>query len=156
MSTRREQLEDAVLGHAERLIYLLIALVLVGGAVVLLGTVVARLISDLDQGVDRAIEEALSTLLIAFIFVELLGAVRSTLREGRLIAEPFLLVGIIALIKEVVLVTGTDDALKPGTDTFNDAMVEVGVFAVLVLVLVVATWLLRLKEREPSETQDSE
>jgi hypothetical protein len=40
-----------------------------------------------------AATKRLSVLLLVFVFVELLGAVRVTIRERQLITEPFLLVG---------------------------------------------------------------
>ena len=46
------------------------------------------------------------------------------------------------------------DEIGKGT-SFSDAMWEVGVLGVLVLLLGVTAWLLRLKEREPDEGQDS-
>ena len=61
-----------------------------------------------DDGVVAATTETLSILLLVFIFVELLGAVRVIIRERRLVAEPFLLVGIIAAIKEIVVVAGAE------------------------------------------------
>jgi hypothetical protein len=42
------------------------------------------------------------------------------------------------------------DEIGNGT-SFSDAMWEVGVLGVLVLLLGVTAWLLRLKEREPDE-----
>ena len=51
------------------------------------------------------IVEVLDTLLLVFIVVELLSAVRTTLAERQLLAEPFLIVGIIASIKEIVVLS---------------------------------------------------
>ena len=51
------------------------------------------------------IVEVLDTLLLVFIIVELLSAVRRTLSQRELIAEPFLIVGIIASIKEIVVLS---------------------------------------------------
>lgn len=95
--------------------------------------------------------ELLDTLLLVFIVVELLFAVRMTLAHRELVAEPFLLVGIIASIKEIVVlsVKAADEIGKGGT--FVHAVAEIGVLGVLILVLGVTAWLLRLKERHPDE-----
>jgi heme/copper-type cytochrome/quinol oxidase subunit 2 len=78
--------------------------------------------------------------------------VRVTLRERRLIAEPFLLVGIIASIKEIVVVAGAErPAEQEEWQAFVEAMIELGVLAGVILVLAISTLLLRRKEREPSE-----
>jgi uncharacterized membrane protein (DUF373 family) len=101
--------------------------------------------------VVAAATELLSVLLLVFVFVELLGAVRVTMRERRLIAEPFLLVGIIASIKEIVVVAGAERPESEGWREFGEAMIEVGVLALVILVLAISALLLRRKEREPAE-----
>ena len=98
-----------------------------------------------------AATELLSVLLLVFVFVELLGAVRVTIRERRLIAEPFLLVGIIASIKEIVVIAGAETEPEDEWQAFVEAMIEIGVLAGVILVLAISTLLLRRKEREPSE-----
>jgi len=42
-------------------------------------------------------------LLLVFILLELLAGVRETMRQKKLIAEPFLIVGITTSIKEIVV-----------------------------------------------------
>ena len=54
---------------------------------------------------EQSILDLLDVLLLVFIVVELLFAVRSTVEERELLAEPFLLVGIIASIKEIVVLS---------------------------------------------------
>jgi uncharacterized membrane protein (DUF373 family) len=103
------------------------------------------------EGAGQAALEVLDTLLLVFIVVELLFAVRVTIAKRELIAEPFLLVGIIASIKEIVVLS-VKAADQVGTGSpFSDSMWEVGVLGVLVLLLGITAYLLRLKEREPGE-----
>ena len=104
--------------------------------------------TDTGDDAQHAVQAALDSLLIVFILVELLAAVRSTITERKLVAEPFLLVGIIASIKEIVVVGAFAD--DKGTK-IEDAMLEVGVLGGVVAALAVASFLLRRKEREPSE-----
>ena len=83
--------------------------------------------------------------------VELLFAVRSTVEKRELLAEPFLLVGIIASIKEIVVLSvESAKAVGKGAD-FDDRIVEIAVLGVLVLLLGLTSFLLRRKEREPDE-----
>lgn len=138
---------DSIIEYVELLIYAGVSLVLVVGSVSLLFESVKTFIDTLDLGVLRAATQMLSVLLLVFVFVELLGAVRSTIRERRLVAEPFLLVGIIAAIKEIVLVAGTQRGDEVSKFLFREAMVEVGVLALVVLVLAIATVLLRTKQQ---------
>nr|WP_275889517.1 phosphate-starvation-inducible PsiE family protein [Nakamurella flavida] len=134
-------------------------IVYVGIAVLLLVVAIAVLVAAARQvpavftsdTAGAAALEMLDTLLLVFIVVELLFAVRITIARRELIAEPFLLVGIIASIKEIVVLSvKAADELGKGA-VFADSIREIAVLGGLVLVLGVTAWLLRLKEREPGE-----
>jgi uncharacterized membrane protein (DUF373 family) len=132
---------------AEDVLYALVALVLVVLALVVLIDAGFTLAQESSDDVTSAVETTLSSLLIVFILVELLGAVRATIKERKLIAEPFLLVGVIASIKEIIVVGGI-----AGKDmTVEDAMLKIGVLGAVILALSLAAFLLRRKEREPDE-----
>lgn len=143
---------DRVYLVAESLVYAFVALCLVAGAATLLVDAVSHFVDDLSETLTVAATELLGTLLLVFVFVELLAAVRATMRERRLIAEPFLLVGIIATIKEIVVIAGAERQEKREFSEFRDAMVEIGVLSGVVLVLAVSALLVRRREREPEET----
>jgi uncharacterized membrane protein (DUF373 family) len=143
---------DWLLSWAEDLIYAVVALILVIGAVVLIANAVSTFVNHADDGLVLAATELLSVLLLVFVFVELLAAVRLTLRERQLLAEPFLLVGIIASIKEIVVVAGAERPAKEGFETFRNGMVEIGVLSGVVLILAIAALLLRRRQREPTQS----
>lgn len=132
---------------SEDVLYLFVALVLVAGAGVVLVDAVHGLITELEDGTKLAIEHALDSLLVVFILIELLGAVRETVRKRQLVAEPFLLVGMIASIKEIVVLS----AFAPEDADVGDAMLQVGVLGAVVVGLSVALLLLRQKEQHPAE-----
>src|SRR5688500_12602647 len=71
-------------------LYALIALVLVLLALIVLIDAGSTLIRESSDDLTHAAETTLNSLLIVFILVELLGAVRATIKERRLLAEPFL------------------------------------------------------------------
>jgi uncharacterized membrane protein (DUF373 family) len=150
VTTRRA---DGVLAWGEVAVYSATAVILLGGAAILVGDAVATFVDQMAGGepVQAAAAEVLSILLLVFVFVELLGAVRKTLRERRLLAEPFLLVGIIASIKEIVVVAGAERPKDEGFEAFRDGMVEIGVLAGVVLILAVSAFLLRAREEKPAE-----
>ena len=141
-------------GSVEIAVYAVVGVVLIGAAVVLIGQSVYVFVDSVDDGVVNAARQLLDTLLLTFIFVELFGAVRATLREQRLIAEPFFLVGIIAAIKEVVLLIGTKDLSTKSSDVFRQGMIEVGVLAGVIAVLTVCTFVMRRSQREPAEASE--
>jgi phosphate starvation-inducible membrane PsiE len=141
---------DRGLRLAEQIVYVVACVLLLAGAVALLIKAGYDLATGLgDDGVDAVASSVLDSLLLVFVFVELLSAVRTTLREGELLAEPFLLVGVIATIKELV-VTANEARDKAGNE-FEEAAIEIGVLSGLLLVLAVALFLVRRKEREPEE-----
>ena len=140
---------DRAMRLAENVVYAVVGVLLVACALLAVGVIAYRLVTDVDDGVSNAVTKALDGLLLVFILVELLGAVRATVAERNLVAEPFLVVGIIAAIKEIV-VASLKAADAQGTE-FDDAMKEVGVLGGVVLLLAVSSWLIRRKEREPEE-----
>ena len=138
---------DRAISWAETILYALVSVVLLGAALVALVEAGHGLVTETDDGVRVAMEHTLDSLLIVFILVELLGAVRATIAERKLVAEPFLLVGIIASIKEIVV---KSVFIKEDAD-IGDTMIEIGVLGAVVLALCIGSLLLRRKEREPEE-----
>jgi MYXO-CTERM domain-containing protein len=68
------------------------------------------------------------------------------------LVEPFLLVGILAAIKEIVVLSVEAAAqVTEEPDAFTRSVTEIGVLGLLVLALAAAAVLLRRKEREPKE-----
>jgi uncharacterized membrane protein (DUF373 family) len=142
---------DVALSFTEDFLYASVALVLVGGAVALLFDAAFKLVDNVGKDVADAIKISLDRLLLVFILVELLGAVRATIREHRLVAEPFLIVGMIASIKEIVIIAVDAKKRFGQGEFFTDAMIEVGALGGLLVALGVTVFLLRRKEREPAE-----
>lgn len=134
---------------AEDVVYAAVGLLLVVSAVVALVAIGWGFVQDLDDGAPGAVTAALDGLLLVFILVELLGAVRATVVERRIVAQPFLLVGIIASIKEIVV--ATLKASHAEGEALDHFVTKVGVLGGVVLLLAISTYLIRLKEREPEE-----
>ncbi|MGY1773569.1 phosphate-starvation-inducible PsiE family protein [Blastococcus sp. SYSU D00813] len=158
MTTRQQEGRPGIgrvgtrlLEYAENVVYAGIAAFLVVTALVCLalaGRTTWRLTSDFSE---QPVLDLLDVLLLVFIVVELLFAVRTTVEKRELLAEPFLLVGIIASIKEIVVLS-VESAKEVGNGAqFTDRIVEIGVLGVLVLLLGLTALLLRRKEREPDE-----
>ena len=151
------RLGNRALVLVEDAVYVSIAALLAVGAAILVGRagiILARGATDTDSD---AFIDTLDAILLVFIFVELLYAVRITLKERQIVAEPFLIAGILVCIKEIVVlaVKAPSDYLDKGPE-FARAMVEVGVLGVLVLVLAGTTVLLRKKEKEPEENSGTD
>ncbi len=143
---------NALLAITEDVIYVGIAFVLAVAALVLLVAAGNGLTAvGGDTSTSEVVLDVLDNLLLVFIVVELLYAVRVILGKREVVAEPFLVVGIIASIKEIIVLSVEAADLIGKGEKFRHAIVEVGVLGVLVLVLAVAAILLRAKEREPEE-----
>lgn len=136
--------------HAcEGVVYAMVGVLLVAAACLTLIAVGYELFNELEDGTLDAVTDALDGLLLVFILVELLGAVRATVRERKLLAEPFLIVGIIASIKEIVVASLKAGDMEAGE--FTDTITEIGVLAGVILLLGLTSFLVRRKEREPEE-----
>ena len=143
---------NRVLEVAENIIYCLVSVVLFGAALTLLGQAAYDLVTSVEDGVAAAIRDVLDTLLLVFILIELLAATRETMNQRAIVAEPFLLVGIIASIKEVVVLgIGAKEDLGKDQERFESAMLGIGTISFLLLVLSIAILLNRRRERVPEE-----
>lgn len=140
----RERFADRVVSIAEDAIYWSIAILLFAGSVVLIAAQVNLMLQLRSAPAAQIMLELLDGLLLVFILVELLYAVRTSLRSRELVAEPFLIVGILACIKEIVVVSVDAAKLLDKGPEFARAIVQVGVLGALVLVLAAAIFILRL------------
>ena len=147
---------SGILDAFERVAYLAIALALSVPIVMLVVSAAMIMLEISELGVFETVLGVLDRVLLAFIFVELIDTVRVTLRErGIFIAEPFLLVGLIAVVRRILLLTA---ALEQTTSTeeFQNMLLELGVMTGLVIVLTIALYLTRRMRLSEQETESSE
>ena len=129
------------IGRAESTIYVVAATLLVVGATfIVVGT-----ITDLVEGSDsRAIADAgvflLDRVLLLFIIAELLYTLRVVNIGGRILVEPFLFIGLIAIVRKVLVLTA--EVQEPGRDV-TGFLVQIGAVAGLALVLSISIFMLR-------------
>lgn len=150
------RLGNRVLVVVEDLVYVSLAVLLAGGALVLVLRAGSELVHGARADAPEALIDTLDAILLVFIFVELLYAVRITLKERQIVAEPFLVAAILVCIKEIVVlaVKSPTEYIAKGPE-FARAMVEIGLLGALVLVLAAAAVVLRKKEREPAENANT-
>ena len=149
-STLRHRFDDS-LGAAEMGIYAVLALLLSA-------TILAAIASACKLLFDSVIHWTVATqtlrvlneLLIVLMLAEILHTVRISIRSHVLVTEPFLVVGLIASIRRILVIslematlgkelTWTGD----NTRVFRNSMTELGLLSLLVLVLVFSITLLR-------------
>jgi uncharacterized membrane protein (DUF373 family) len=146
---------SGILDTFERIAYLAIALALSVPIVMLVVSAIISMLEVSEVGVLETSLTVLDRMLLAFIFVELIDTVRVTVRErGIFIAEPFLLVGLIAVVRRILLVTA--ELERASAEAFRNMLIELGVMTGLVIVLTIALYFtrrMRLSEKELERSQ---
>lgn len=141
---------------AERWLSIAIAVFLVLAALLALGVAAVRLGEGLlHQGLDaRLIVTVVDHLLLVLMLVEILHTVRQSIEARELQAEPFLVVGLIATVRRILLVTlETSDVGKGGaSQDFGQNMIELGVLAALTAVLVGSIFVARRSAEAPKRS----
>ena len=134
-----------ILGLSERIVYYVAAgalLVTVGMLFVSAGDSILRVP---EVGPLETALEVLDRVLLIFIFAELLGTISTIVREREVKAEPFLLIGLIAVVRRILGVTVSIEQ-SLGTPEFNSLLLELGVLTGLVLTLTTALYFTRRME----------
>ncbi len=146
---------EKLFGYVEDVFYVAVAVALTLVGVVLFGYVVYDFVSKVGDGdLTAKILALLDGLLLVFIITELIHTVRAVIDEKVLVAEPFLIVGIVAAIRRLIVVSAEAKDLL-GKPEFSDAMTEIGVLTGSVVVLAGSIFLLRHTQRsEPTSEHE--
>lgn len=144
------RLSDSVFGRVEHVVYIFIGgLLAVTAGLALAGTAVVLWHGMLDWSGTVAVFEIVDRLLFVLMLVEILHTVRASIRTGALTPEPFLIVGLIASIRRVLVITlESSEAMRRNEwtetiqDQFRATMIELAVLGGLILIMVVSIYLL--------------
>src|SRR6266496_1088163 len=93
----------------------------------------------------QSIVDLLDRMLLILMIVELLYTVQVSFREHTLVPEPFLIVGLIAVTRRILVVTAQFATIfEKGNDSaFKSAMIELALLTVMVIALVLSLRILR-------------
>jgi uncharacterized membrane protein (DUF373 family) len=135
----------------EDVVYLGLGLLLAGSSVALLVGGVISFGQNLMAGTLAGnIVPLLDRILLMLLVVELLYTVQVSFREHGLTAEPFLLVGLIAAIRRVLVLTAEFSDINDTPEAvFKRFIVELVVLTVMILILVMSLVLLRKRGGAP-------
>lgn len=138
--------------HVEDVLYVALGVLLAAGALVLLADATLTFVANLLAGTLPArMISLLDRVLLVLMFAEILYTVQVSFREHALVPEPFLVVGLIAAIRRVLVITAEfADVKETASEIFKATMVELGLLTVLSLVLVVSLVLLRRRPVMPA------
>jgi uncharacterized membrane protein (DUF373 family) len=133
--------------NVEHLLYIALGLVLSMTALIALVSASLSLWSAVIQpGADTNLLKVIDRLLFVLMLAEILHTVRVSIRSGALTCEPFLIVGLIASIRRVLVITLESSQTAGGaapSELFQASMIELGVLCALIMVMVISIFLIR-------------
>jgi len=90
----------------------------------------------------------LDQILLILLLVELLYTVQVSFREHALLPEPFLIVGLIAAIRRILVVTAEFSVAQKdgGPERFREGMIEIGLLTLMVVAMVGSLLMLRKRD----------
>ena len=134
-----------ILEAFENIAYLTIAFGLSVPVVMLVIFAVRNMLEVTQDGILVTALDVLDGLLLAFIFVELINTIRIATglgERGVFIAEPFLLVGLVAVVRGILLLTADLHDVQ-SIEEVQILLIEVGILAILLGVLTIALYYAR-------------
>jgi uncharacterized membrane protein (DUF373 family) len=152
------------IGKAEAGIYSILAVLISISALAAIATA-AKVLWDALRHWTIATDmlRILDELLLVLMLVEILHTVRISIRSHILVIEPFLVVGLIASIRRMLVITLEAATLtKQGNwspevaSVFHASMMELGLLGLLLLILVYSITLLRRHETPSEESKIEE
>jgi uncharacterized membrane protein (DUF373 family) len=136
----------------EDVVYIGLGLLLTASAGVALFNGAQAFVASLGGGAPmREIVNVLDRILLVLMIIELLYTVKVSFRERALVPEPFLIVGLIAVTRRILIVTAQLAVLleQPNEPVFRSAMLELGILTGMVVALVASLWILRKRSATP-------
>jgi phosphate starvation-inducible membrane PsiE len=132
------------LKQVESVVLFAIAIVLALLAVLLLVSSIQALITAVTSGLirEQAIE-ILDSVLLVMMTMEIVYTVTLSLESHTLQVEPFLIVGAIAAIRRMLVITATSTKLESQPALFQNTLIELALLAVTIGVIAVSIMLLR-------------
>jgi uncharacterized membrane protein (DUF373 family) len=142
------------LNVVEDVVYVGLGLLLTIAALALLFIAIKRIIYSVwARSLGSDIVGVLDQILLILLIIELLYTVQVSFREHGLIAEPFLIVALIAAIRRVMILTAEFPKLpEAGESVFRHAIVELALLTAMILVLVTSFIMLEKVKRQRAQT----
>jgi uncharacterized membrane protein (DUF373 family) len=143
---------SSVFTRVEDVTYVGLGVLLAVSALFLLIAAAWTLIEGLSfSGVSKDLTvEVVDQILLVLLIIEILSTVQVSFREHVLTPEPFLVVGLIAAIRRILIITAEfSNPSEVLEAAFRNAMIELGLLTVLIFSLVFSLYFLK-KNRPPS------
>jgi phosphate starvation-inducible membrane PsiE len=145
------------LKNTESIVLFVLAIVLVVLAIMILVSGVIGLYQAVVAGQVR--EQAIDILdgiLLVMMIMEIVYTVTLSMEAHTLVAEPFLIVGAIAAIRRMLVITAEGTKLELSNPAaFQNTLVELGLLAATILMIAGAIYIMRRSQKfiEPEHKQ---
>ncbi len=139
------------LNGADILVYALVGIVFLAGALAMLGYTVVMFFQTVQGNFPQAIITLVNDLLLVMIIMEVLRTVLSYIEEGGASLRPFLFIGAISATRRILAI-GAEMSISGETqrqltrEDFARRMIDLGINAVVILIIVIALFLLARRE----------
>ncbi|MGO9961215.1 MAG: phosphate-starvation-inducible PsiE family protein [Solirubrobacteraceae bacterium] len=134
----------ALLWCEESLYIIVGVLLLAAGVLVVVGTITGLIGSiQTHQSAVNIGVVLLDHVLLTLIVAELLHTLRFVVLRGEIVVEPFLFVGLIAVVRRILIITAELERQAPGGRALTNELLELGLLGVLTLALAIAIYLVR-------------
>ena len=137
-----------ILDYAQQVVYYGVSLVLLVAIGVLFVSVGASLLAVFEVDPLETILAILDRILLITIFVELLITIEVLVQERQIVAEPFLLIGLVAVIRRILIITAEAGQSLDDPERFLNLITELGVLTALVISLAGALYVARRTQRQ--------
>src|ERR1700682_1519626 len=135
----------------ELVVYVALGILLSVTALLALGSAALLLWEGMrDWSGTSAIFLVVDRLMFVLMLIEILHTVRGSVRSGALTPEPFLIIGLIASIRNVLVITLKSSGMPSeghgsieGEILFRSSILELAVLGALILIFVVSIYVLR-------------
>lgn len=130
----------------EDIVYVGLGALLAGCALTLLATAALAFWQYLMAGsLSENIIQLLDRLLLILLIVEVMYTVQVSFREHTLVPEPFLIIGLIAVVRRLLVLTAELPHMLEKADpvVFRQVSIELALLALLIVALVASLVLLR-------------
>lgn len=148
-----------LLSHVETAVYMALGMLIAFAALLaIIGSIHLFGAGLRDLNGSAAIFLLIDRLLLVLVLVELMHSVRISIRSHTLVIEPFLIIGLIAIIRRTLVLTlqaegfTKDVHWTPDVEAhFRASMIEGGVLAVLLIVFVASIYIVRKTKAEEEQ-----
>jgi uncharacterized membrane protein (DUF373 family) len=123
-----------MLEHSQDLISVIVGVLLLALAAVVLILGIVDFFRDVTSGpVESAVINLLNRVLLVLILVEIMHTVVLSLRAHHLVTQPLLAVGLVAVIRKILFVLSSEEAVSTAELALLIAMIAVFVAALILV-----------------------